>query len=184
MHNVESTLVLLTVYDRSYSTHVTSSCAHNEVADFKLDEAVNLVGRLDGTWVGCTSGSRCNRGGGKKELDGVVDLDGWVGVSDGSAIVSDDVRDTSCTELDAADLAELVLALLLGDAVDCKSSLDVVHQTEVLARLLEGDDVHESSRVGVVGSDFSIDLDESLGNDEGDLTASQSVLELVAEEDA
>lgn len=42
---------------------------------------------------------------------------------------------------------------------------------------------HEASRVGVVGSDLSIDLDKTLSDDESDLTSGQSVLELVLEED-
>jgi len=97
--------------------------------------------------------------------------------------VSNEVWDTLVTELNAADLAELVLALLLGDAVDGESALDIVKETEVLARLLERDDILETAWVGIVGSDLSVDLDQALGDNEGNLTASQSVLELVAEED-
>ena len=53
----------------------------------------------------------------------------------------------------------------------------------MLARLLERDDILETAWVGIVGSDLSVDLDQALGDNEGNLTASQSVLELVAEED-
>merc|ERR1719355_317739 len=98
-------------------------------------------------------------------------------VGDGAAVMGDEVGDALGTELDAADLAELVLGLLLGDAVDSKSALDVVHEAEVLAGLVDGDDVHEASWVGVVGSDLAVDLDESLGNDERDLAAGEGVLQ-------
>ena len=67
--------------------------------------------------------------------------------------------------------------------MDSESALDVVEQTEVLAGLLERDDVLETAGVGVVGADLAVDLDKTLSDNEGDLTASQSVLELVAEED-
>jgi hypothetical protein len=42
---------------------------------------------------------------------------------------------------------------------------------------------HEAGRVGLVGSDLSVDLDESLLNDRGDLSSSESVLQSVSEED-
>jgi len=42
---------------------------------------------------------------------------------------------------------------------------------------------HESSRVVVVGADLSVDLDKALSDNEGDLTASQSILELILKED-
>ena len=67
--------------------------------------------------------------------------------------------------------------------MDSESALDVVEQTEVLAGLLERDDVLETAGVGVVGADLAVDLDKTLSDNEGDLTAGQSVLELVAEED-
>lgn len=47
----------------------------------------------------------------KEELNGVVDLDGRVRVSDGSAVVGDEVRNTLGTKLDALDLAQLVCVM-------------------------------------------------------------------------
>lgn len=77
----------------------------------------------------------------KVELDGVVDLDSGIGVTDGAAVVGDNERNTSCAELDLLDLAELVSGLLGGDAVDGEATLDIVHQAEVLARLLNADHI-------------------------------------------
>ena len=42
---------------------------------------------------------------------------------------------------------------------------------------------HESSRESLVGSDLSVDLDESLLNNSSDLSTGQSVLQSVSEED-
>lgn len=65
-------------------------------------------------------------------------------------------------------------------------TLDVVKQTEVLARILDGDDVHEAGEVGFVSAGLAIsgDADEAaLLDDRGDFTAGQCVLQAVAEED-
>ena len=67
--------------------------------------------------------------------------------------------------------------------MDGESALDVVEHAEVLARLVNRDDVLEAGRVGRVGADLAVDLDQSLRNNEGDLVRVQGVLELVAEED-
>lgn len=75
------------------------------------------------------------------ELDRVVDLDGRVRVPDGAAVVGNDEGNTLGAELDLLDLEELVGRLLLRDAVDREAALDVVQETEVLARLLNRDDV-------------------------------------------
>lgn len=42
---------------------------------------------------------------------------------------------------------------------------------------------HEASGVVVVSADLSVNLDKTLSDDECDLTASQSILELVLKED-
>jgi hypothetical protein len=122
--NVETSQVPLGVDDNSNASHVPSSDRHGEVSGFELGEVDNLVLH-------------------EVELDGVVDLDGRVGVTDGAAVVRDEEGDTLGTELHLLDLEELVGSLLGGDAVDGESTLDVVEETEVLARLLNGDDVWE-----------------------------------------
>ena len=164
MDNVESTLVPLPVHDNTRPSHVSSSGNHDDVTDVELDVVDDLV--VD-----------------QVELDSVVGLDGGVRVSDGSSIVGDEVRDTLLSELVSLDLQELEGGLLLGDSVDGESSLDVVQETEVLARPLDRDDIHEPGGVGLVGPDLSVDLDGPLGHDGGNLTSGQGVLETVSEED-
>jgi hypothetical protein len=141
VNDIETSNVLLLVDDGTGSTHIASSCNHDKVADLELEETVNLVRCLNGSWVWCAWCGRWDGALGKKELDGIVDLDSWVGVSDCSAVVCDEVWDTLGTELDTLDLAELVLALFWADSVDGKSALDIVEETEVLAGLVNGDDI-------------------------------------------
>lgn len=86
------------------------------------------------------------------------------------------------TELSLLNFEELVAGLLWGDAVDDESALNIVQDSEVLARLLNGDDVHEPGWVGWFRSHLAVDLDEALSSDCNNLTASQGVLETVSQE--
>ena len=94
-----------------------------------------------------------------------------------SRIVRNQEWDPALAELNTLDLAELVLSLLSLDAVDGEATLGVVDETEVLAGLLDADDVHETSGVGRVGADLAVDLDQTLHEDRLGLTAVQGVLE-------
>lgn len=89
--------------------------------------------------------------------------------------------DPALAELHLLDLAELVLSLLSLDAVDGEATLGVVDETEVLAGLLDADDVHETGRVGRVSADLAVDLDETLHHDRLGLTAVKRVLETINE---
>ena len=93
------------------------------------------------------------------------------------------VGNAALSELHTLDLAELVLCLLIGYPVDGEAALGVVDQAEVLARLLDGDDVHQSRGEGGVGADLAVNLDEALHEDGIDLAGVESVLQAVAEED-
>lgn len=181
MNNVETTQVPLLVNDHTRSTHVTTASNHDDVSGLELDVVNDLV--LN-----------------EVELDSVVNLDSRVRVSDGSAIVGNDVGNALGTKLMLSDLEELESSLLGGDSVNSESALNVVEKTEVLARSLNGDDIyrpglaatistspssptHETSGEGLVSPDLAVDLDESLLNDSSDLTASKSVLQTVSKED-
>ncbi len=122
MNDIESSDVLLSVYDDTNTTHVTTTRHHNNVTSVELDKVDDFVLL-------------------KVELDGVIDLDEGIGIPDGSAVVGDNMGDTTGTKSDLADLEELVAGLLGSDAVDRESTLDIVEQTEVLARLLDGNDI-------------------------------------------
>lgn len=91
--------------------------------------------------------------------------------------------DTATAELDTLDLAELVLSLLGLDTVDSEAALGVVNQTEVLASLLDVDDIHEAGGEGHVGADLVVDLDQALHDNGLGLAVVEGVLQAVADED-
>ena len=82
-----------------------------------------------------------------------------------ASIMRNQEWDATLAQLHPLDLAQLVLGLLGGDAVDGEAALGVVDETEVLASLLDRDHVHETGGVSGIGADFAIDLDEALLND-------------------
>ena len=122
MHDVEIPNVFLAVHDDTSTAHVTTTSDHDDVAGIELDEIRDLALL-------------------QIKLDGVVDLDERVGVTDRAAVVGDDVRHTLRTNCGLANLQKLVGGLFRSDAVDSEATLDVVQQTEVLARLLNGDNI-------------------------------------------
>ena len=86
------------------------------------------------------------------------------------------VGNSTTSELDTLDLAELVLCLLVGYAMDGEAALGVVDEAEVLARLLDGDDVHQARGKGGVGADLAVDLDKALHEDLLGLAAIEGIL--------
>lgn len=93
------------------------------------------------------------------------------------------VGNSALAKLNTLDLAELVLCLLVCYPVDGEAALGVVDQTEVLASLLNGDDIHQSSGEGAVSADLAVDLDQTLHKDGVDLAGVERILKTVAEED-
>jgi len=138
------------------------------------------------------------------DLDGVVDADGRVRVADPThklsvyrsfnqilaqrlidgihlraCVMRNQEWDAALAQLHSLDLAELVLCLLAGDAVDGEAALGVVDEAEVLAGLLDANNVHEAGRVGRVSTDLAVDLDQALHDDLLDLAAIEGVLQTV-----
>jgi hypothetical protein len=97
--------------------------------------------------------------------------------------VRNQVGNGALANLNTLDLAELVLCLLVGYPVDGEAALGVVDQAEVLAGLLDRDDVHQPSGEGGVGADLAVDLDKALHEDSVDLAGVERILQAVAEED-
>jgi len=62
--------------------------------------------------------------------------------------------DAALAQLDTANLAQLVFGLLAGDSVYGKATLGVVDEAEVLAGLLDADDVLEAGRICRIGADL------------------------------
>ena len=117
MNDVEATNVLLTVHDDTCTAHVAATGDQYDVASIELHE-VGYLARLEVV------------------LHGVVDPDEGVGVADRATIVGNDVWNALGTKSGLTDLEELVGGLLSSNAVDGEATLNVVEETEVLARLL------------------------------------------------
>ena len=96
-----------------------------------------------------------------------------------SRIVRNQEWDPALAELHTLDLAELELSLLGLDAVHGEAALGVVDETEVLAGLLDTDDIHETGGVGRVSADLAVDLDQTLHHDRLGLTAVEGVLQTI-----
>jgi len=118
-------------------------------------------------------------------LDSVGLLDIGVGETDGSSIVSDDVRDLVLADLLFGHLAKLVASLLGVDSVGHEATLDVVENTEVLASLGDGNDVLESEGEARISSDSVVNLDIGIlvSADLEALLAGECVLKSVFEKD-
>jgi len=113
------------------------------------------------------------------QLDGVVYLDEGVWVTDRSPVVGDECRDAFSGRVQRFDAAQFVRSLVLLDAVDQEASLHVEQHAEVLARLLDGDDVLEAGWEAHVRADSAVNLDGSRHRDLLGFVVGQGVLELV-----
>jgi hypothetical protein len=100
-----------------------------------------------------------------------------------ASIMRNQEWDPPSAQLHPLNLPELVFSLRRLDPVHGKAPLGIIDKSEMLARLLNADHVHEAGWVGSVSSDFAVDFDEALHEDGFDLAAIQGVLEAVADED-
>ena len=91
--------------------------------------------------------------------------------------------DSLAAQLDALDLAQLILRLFIRNAVDGIATLDIVDKAEVLASLLEADDIHEACWVGGVGADLAVDLDQALHENLLYFPAIEGIFQAIPEED-
>lgn len=98
----------------------------------------------------------------KVQLDGIVLLDFWVWESDGSAVVSHDIRNFVLAEALALHFAQLETCLLSVDTNWLEASLDVVHHAEMFTGFGDADDVLEAKREARVSSDFVVNPDVPL----------------------
>jgi hypothetical protein len=121
---------------------------------------------------------------GNVDLDGVVHLDIGVGVAKSPSVMGDGNGDLVIGNVNLIDTAELVLGLLTVDAVQDKASFCVEQETEAIATLLELNDVHESGREIVVGSDLSVNLDTPFHTDLHALLIGEGILQPLSEHDA
>lgn len=122
VHDIKTTNVLLTMYDNTGTTHVTTASDEYKVTGIKVDK----VGDLSLF---------------KVKPHGVVDTDEGIGITNCSAIVSDDVRDTTIAKSNLANFEQLVGCFFRSDTMNGETALDVVKDTEVLARFFNRNDI-------------------------------------------
>ena len=79
--------------------------------------------------------------------------------------MADQVRHSTLAQLHPLDLCQLVFRLLGGNAVDGEAALGIVDETEVLACLLDGNYVHEASRICSICADLAVNFYEALHDD-------------------
>lgn len=164
MDDVETSWMSFTVGDNTNSTDAMTTGNDGSVTNLELEVALDLTGL-------------------KVDLDGVVDRDAWVWVADGATVVSDDEGDTLGANLHLSDFTELIGGFLVTDTVDNESTFNVVKNTEVLAGLLQLDDVHETGGVIDVSTDSIVDFDKTLHDDAVDLLLVKGILQLVTDQD-
>ena len=109
-----------------------------------------------------------------------------VGISDGSAVMGDDVGDLVGAESLSLDLAELELSLLGVNLVGLESSFHVIENSELLSSLVNGNNIHDSEWVSGVLSDLAIDFNVAILILDylDDLLPGEGISESVLEENA
>lgn len=164
-NNGKRSLMLFNMLKGTDTSRVSSLSDSNHGSQFKLEDIRHFSS-------------------GNIHLDGVIHLGIWVGVTNGTTVVSDKNGNLISRHVDLGDLAEFVRCLLLGNAVKNVTSLGVMKESETITALLQLDDIHESRRVVFVRPDFSVDLDTAFHANLLALFSSKSILEAVTENDA
>jgi hypothetical protein len=93
------------------------------------------------------------------------------------------VGNSTLAQLYPLHLAQLILSFLTRNPMYSEATLGIVHEPEVLTRLLNGDDIHEARWERRVGADLAVDPDEALHDDGFDFAGIEGVLETISEED-
>jgi len=122
MDDIETSNVLLTMNDDTRTTHVTTTRDHDDVAGvegYKVSDFALL----------------------EVKLHSVVDLDGWIRVTDCASVVCDDVGDALGAEGHFADFEKFVGSLLGSDAMNSETAFDIIQQTEMFAGLFDRDGI-------------------------------------------
>ena len=66
--------------------------------------------------------------------------------------------DPALSQLNSLDLCQLVFCLFSGDTVDGETTLCVIDEAKVLSSFFNGNNVHEASWIGRIGTDFAVDF--------------------------
>src|SRR5579871_3627553 len=89
----------------------------------------------------------------------------------------------SGSQLHPPNLAKFISSLLCCDTVYCETALGVIDKAKILASFLNGDNIHETSWVCSICTDFTINFDEALHHDRFCLSCIQGILQTISKED-
>ncbi|KAJ0040726.1 hypothetical protein Pint_28703 [Pistacia integerrima] len=104
------------------------------------------------------------------KLDGVISLDEWVRVVDGTSIIGIKVWDAFLSKLNRSDFAKLKLWLVIPERVKTEATIRVIKESEVLICLGNRLYIYESSRVGLICPNLAINKNMSLHEDGNNFT--------------
>ena len=173
--------MVLNVLEDTNTTNVVTAGHEDGGTVLELADGVDVSGlKVKLLWMGYKRGFIVTY------LDAVVDLDVGVGETDGTAVVGHNVGDLVLADLLLGNLAKLEASLLSINSVGLEAALNVVEHAEVLAGLLNGNNVHEAEGEPMVLSLLVVDLDVGglVLADLHALLVGESVLKSVLEEDA
>jgi len=170
VHNLEGACMTFAMLDHPDASDVISSNKHTQVSVLKL----NMVRRSGGLDINLLSL--------EVELDGIVSANLRVRKTHSATVMSHAVRESFLSLGYGLDAEQLVLGLLRRDLVQGEAALGVVQEAEVLLGLLDGDHIHESGGVRVVGTDFVVHLNETLNKNGLGLLKVQGVLQTITKE--
>jgi len=115
--------------------------------------------------------------------DGVQLLHKGIRVTDGAAVVGEDLGNLLVSKPQVLHLAQLVRGFLLGNPVHDEATLAVVHEAEVLIGLVNVKHIHESAGVCLVNLNLAVNLNQPLLEDGVGLSTIQSVLQPVPQDE-
>merc|ERR1711962_1298797 len=149
--------MLLFVSNNTDSPSVTTTSHHNSVASVVLDHFSNLSS-------------------GDIKDNCIIDSSMSTRSSDGSCIVGNQVWDSFHSSAYPLHLAELVSCLVSSNAMTNESTFHIVEKSKELSCLLNGDDIHETSRVCLISTHTTINLDQSLHHNLGNIRIVECML--------
>jgi hypothetical protein len=197
VHDIEASIMTFPMRDNTHTTHVTPTGDHGNGSGVKLDEVGDLAGGqvdLDSVidfddWIWVSNPILISLSSvfipsvmffsNQTLVQRLIDEPRHLRAS----IMRNQEWDSPFAQLNSLDLPKFVFCLGSLDSVHGKAAFGIVDESEVLAGLFDCDHVHETSRVGGVGSNFAINFDESLHEDGFRLAAIEGVLEPVSNED-
>jgi len=140
VHDFVRTWMVFNVHQLSNTTNVVSSLDEHSSSVFEFNNFVDLISL-------------------KVQLNGIVLLDLWVGVADGSTVVSHNIRNFVLAETLALHFAQFETCFFSINFDRLEAPFDVVQNAEVFAGFWDCDNIHEAQWEPRISSDFVVNFD-------------------------